>query len=193
MQTLTRLSLLPLFLASMATTASAQDPAGAIAARLGNRIEAEAVNAENGVGSGSAITVVEAPLERVLAVVTDYSKYAEFMPHFTRSRVLSQRGNGALVYMQASAFGDTVTLWVNLRIREHPQSGDTRVIEGVMTDGNVSAFRARWELTPIDGNKTIVRFQLLINPDLPFPSSVLTDENVRNARRVVAAVRERVR
>jgi hypothetical protein len=95
--------------------------------------------------------------------------------------------------MQASAFRDAVTLWVNLRIRERPSANQTRIIEGVMTDGNVSAFRARWELTPIDDHKTIVRFQLLIDPDLPFPSAVVTDENVRNARRVIAAVRERVR
>jgi ribosome-associated toxin RatA of RatAB toxin-antitoxin module len=157
-----------------------------------SRVRAQAVDSEGSVGYGQATVVVPVPAERVREAILDYGAYAEFMPHFTQSRVLSSRGSSALVYMQASAFHDTITLWANMRIRELRPRGDTEIVEARMTDGNLEEFTARWEMTPLDDGATRIRFRLLIEPDLPFPSGVITDENVRNARRVVTALRARL-
>src|SRR5215510_5700070 len=51
---------------------------------------------------GRAAGVVDAPSERVMDVLRNYGSYKEFMPNFEASRVLSQRGSAALVYMQVS-------------------------------------------------------------------------------------------
>ncbi len=187
----------PLVLAIFVTalgagSAGAQDNAATIASRIGNRVSVRAVDSEGSVGYGESIAVVEAPIDDVMEVVLDYANYAEFMPHFTQSRILSARGASAMVYMQASAFHDTITLWANMRLRKRPNRGDTQVVEGTMTSGNIDTFTATWEVTPIDEGRTLVRFRLLIDPDMPFPSGVITDENVRNARRVLTAFRERV-
>ena len=52
----------------------------------------------------------------------------------------------------------------------------------------------RWELTPIEGGtRTLVSFQILVDPGLPLPSSIFSSENEKTARRTVRALRERVR
>lgn len=186
------LALATILLGCFAASASAQESAAATAQRLGDRVSAEAVDSDQSVGYGQATAVIDAPIDDVLAVVLDYGNYTDFMPHFTQSRVLSARGTSAIVYLQASAFHDTITLWANMRLRKRANEGQTQVVEGTMTDGNLDTFIARFEVTPLEDGKTLMVFRLLIAPDLPFPSGIMTDENVRNARRVVTALRSRV-
>ncbi|MBW2465394.1 MAG: hypothetical protein JRH11_27350 [Deltaproteobacteria bacterium] len=183
------LVLATMLLGAFATSATAQEAADTTAQRIGDRVAARSVDSDQSVGYGQATAVIDAPIDDVLAVVLDYGNYKDFMPHFTQSRVLSARGTSALVYMQVSAFHDTITLWANMRLRKRANVGDTQVVEGTMTSGNLDSFIARFEVTPLENGKTLVLFRLLIAPDLPFPSGIMTDENVRNARRVVTALR----
>ena len=142
---------------------------------------------------GRAVGIVDAPLADVLAVVENYAGYQTFMPHFRVSKVLSQRGSSALVYMQASIARDTMNLWAQMKVGPKPNQGETRIIEGKMVEGNMDTMLARWEVTPIDANRTLVAFQLLMDPKLPLPDSFVSSENeiatkktLRALRRVVA-------
>ncbi len=172
--------------------AAAQSSAEREAERLGDRVETRAVASNGSVEWGEAVGVVDAPAEVVMRIVTDYARYEDFLPHFRRSRVLSRRGQNALVYMQASVIRNTTTLWAQMRIFARRPRGETRIVEGRMIEGNMDAFAARWEVTPLGPDRTLVRFRLLVDPDLPFPSSVFTSENIKAARRTVRALRQRV-
>jgi ribosome-associated toxin RatA of RatAB toxin-antitoxin module len=141
------------------------------------------------VKAGRAAGIVDAPLDTVLAIVEDYAGYEKFMPHFRASRVLSRRGSSALVYMQASIARDTMTLWAQLKIGPRPNMGNARVIEAKMVQGNMDAMAARWELTPIDAQHTMVAFQLLMDPKVPLPASLVTDENEKAAQKTIRALR----
>lgn len=141
------------------------------------------------VKAGRAEGIVEAPIESVRGVVEDYAGYEKFMPHFRASRVLSRRGASALVYMQASIAKDTLTLWAQLKIAPKPNVGQTRVIEAKMVQGNMDAMFARWELTPVDDAHTLVAFQLLMDPKLPLPASMVADENEKASQRTLKALR----
>lgn len=165
--------------------------AAAIAARLGDEIHAGSVDhSDTDVDWGKAVGVVNAPFDRVMGAVSGYAAYQEFLPHFRQSRVLSQRGTSAMVYLEASVIQDTVTLWANLRIRELAPRGQTRIIEASMTDGNMERFLARWEVAPLDGGqRALVSFQLLVEPSVPMPASVFTRENVKSARKTIRALR----
>jgi ribosome-associated toxin RatA of RatAB toxin-antitoxin module len=176
-----------------ARPAAAQDLAPR-AASLGPSIEARPDRTEgaDGVRYGIATGVVEAPIADVMGVITDYANYSEFMPNFNQSRVLSRRGDSALVYLQASVLRDTVTVWAQMRIAARRPRGATQIVEGRMTDGNLSHFIARWEVTPVDAQRTLVEFRVLFVPDLPFPDSLVTGENVAAARRTVRNLRRRV-
>jgi len=176
-----------------AGTAGAQD-AAAIAQRLGDTIEVNREASGHSVDYGRAVATVDAPTDVVMRIITDYARYFEFMPRFTTSRVLSRRGNNALLYMEASVMRGAHTLWAQMRVYSRAPQGATQIIEGRMIEGNMERFVARWEVTPIEGGtRTLVAFRILVDPDLPFPSSIFTDENLNAAQRTMRALRERVR
>lgn len=143
------------------------------------------------IARGEAEAELDRPLESILPVLEDYARYEEFMPNFRRSRVLAQRGTRARVYMEVSAAAGALTLWGQLDLREREeQAGTARVIEAQLLEGNLDAFRAEWRLQPSeDGMRTRVSFQIFVDPDLPLPSSLISRENERAARRTIEALR----
>ena len=142
---------------------------------------------------GHAVAVIDQPIDEVLPVVVDYANYVHFMPNFTKSKVLAQRGNRAMVYMEVSVASGTFTLWGQLTLSEIPTEGTARVIEARLLEGNMDAFNASWRLTPVDGGaRTEVDFKIYVDPDMPLPSSVFSRENERAAGKTVRALRTRV-
>ena len=141
------------------------------------------------VKAGRAEGIVDGSLEAVRSIVEDYGGYEKFMPHFRASRVLSRRGSSALVYMQASVAKDTITLWAQLKIAPKLNAGTTRIIEAKMVQGNMDAMFARWELTPIDSEHTLVAFQLLMDPKVPLPASLVSNENEKASQKTIRALR----
>lgn len=142
---------------------------------------------------GHAVAVIDKPIDDVLPVVLDYADYVHFMPHFKKSRVLSQRGHRAMVYMEVSVASGTLTLWGQITFSEREGQGDTRIVEGRLVDGNMNAFSASWQLTPVhDGAHTAVDFRIYVDPNIPLPSAVFSRENERAAGKTVRALRTRV-
>ncbi len=142
---------------------------------------------------GQAVGVIDQPIDDVLPVVVDYGNYVHFMPNFTKSKVLAQRGNRAMVYMEVSVASGTFTLWGQLKLAETEPDGDSRIIEARLLEGNMDAFSASWRLTPVDGGAgTEVEFKIYVDPDMPLPSSVFSRENERAAGNTVRALRSRV-
>ena len=145
------------------------------------------------IATGQAVIVVDRPIEEVLPIVLDYANYVRFMPNFTKSRVLAQRGSRAMVYMEVSVAKGMYTLYGQLNLAERSSDGLSRVVEGHLIDGNIDAFDASFKLTPSeDGNATEIDFRIYVDPDLPLPSSVFSRENERAAGRTVRALRARV-
>lgn len=193
MRTLATLSLSILAVALIPSGVVFAD-ADATAARLGDEIES-GMESRDGVSikGGKAVGVVDAPFNKVLEIVQDYGSYKEFMPHFRKSRVLSQRGANALLYLEADIVGGTHTLWAQMRVFKRPSQGDREVIDARLIKGNMTRFTARWELEPIDdGARTLVTFRILVDPDLPLPTPVFSKENKKSARRTIKALRQRI-
>lgn len=154
---------------------------------------AQLPEAGSSIAWGQAVLVVDKPVEEVLPVIRDYANYVTFMPNFTKSRVLAQRGSRAMVYMEVSVAKGAVTLWGQLALAEQPRDGDLYVVEARLMEGNVDAFNASFTLRPVDGGaRTEVDFRIFVDPDLPLPSSVFSRENERAAGRTVRALRARV-
>jgi len=148
---------------------------------------------DSNIASGRAVIVVDKPIEEVLPIILDYANYVQFMPNFTHSKVLAQRGTKAMVYMEVSVAKGMYTLYGQLHLDERPREDGTRVIEGKLVDGNITAFDASFKLTPVDdGAGTEIDFNIYVDPDLPLPSSVFSRENERAAGKAVRALRERI-
>ena len=140
---------------------------------------------------GTATAVLDYPIEQITTMLHDYGAFQDYLPHFRTSRVLSRRGNRALVYVQVTAMNDSITLWAQMNVRSQEEEG-VRVITADMSEGNLDHFRVRWELERVDDTHTRMRFRLLADPDLPIPSSLVTGENVKFAKKVIASIRERL-
>jgi ribosome-associated toxin RatA of RatAB toxin-antitoxin module len=147
------------------------------------------------VKAGRAEGIVNASMDAVRTVVEDYASYEKFMPQIRASRVLSRRGSSALVYLQASIAKDTMTLWAQLKMsaRDNAVPGKPqlrgRVIEAKMVQGNMDAMSARWELTALDSEHTLVAFQVLMDPKVPLPASLVTNENEKASQKTIRALR----
>lgn len=176
---------------SVATSSDAQDVSPAL--RSG-RIESSTREVRgNDIRSGRAIVLVNAPLDAVMREVTDYGRYRDFMPRFRQSRAISGRGANRRVYMQVTILGGRAEIWALTRFFQRAPRGETRIIEGQMVEGNVDGLWARWELTPVDsGSRTLVSFEMFVDPSFPAPSSLVTSENERWAARAARALRTRV-
>ena len=142
---------------------------------------------------GQAVIVLDQPIEEVLPIVRDYANYVHFMPNFTKSKVLAQRGSRAMVYMEVSIAKGTLTLYGQLNLAERPEDGPSRVVVAELMDGNIDAFNASFTLTPVDGGaRTEVDFKIYVDPDIPLPSSIFSRENERAAGQAVRALRARL-
>lgn len=150
-----------------------------------------------GVEWGRAEGVIDAHPDDVLAILHDYAQYAGLFPHFEKSRVLSQRGTDAIVYLEAKVLHGAATLWGQVRMTSTESgapAGATHVVEAKMMKGksNIAQLLARWEISPVDqGRRTKVAFQLLVDPDLPVPDVVVSSEMKNSAGRAFRALRQR--
>lgn len=141
---------------------------------------------------GRATVLIEAPADQVYAVLQNYGAYKEFLPNFEASRVLSQRGASALVFVQVKIMKGAARIWAELKLKPRKSDGPTRVIEAKMMRGNVDHMEALWQVTPVDGQHTLVSFEIIVDPNLPLPTSLVSDENRKTARKTLRALRERV-
>lgn len=180
---------------ALAPAAALAEGNDAEAQRLTERRKAERYNVAvpgASINAGGAAIQVNAPMAVVRKVVTDYGKYATFMPRFQKSRVVAKKDGKTDVYLQVPILHGAATVWALTRFEQPVKEGkDGERIEGKMVEGNVDDLRAVWHLRPIDENNTVLKCELLIVPKLPLPGSVVTPELEFAADQAVTASRDR--
>jgi ribosome-associated toxin RatA of RatAB toxin-antitoxin module len=142
---------------------------------------------------GSASVIVRAPLPRVREEVLRFGEYAEFMPHYQKSRVLGRTSSGAReVYMEIHALHGAVRMWAKVEVPKPIVDGDGERIEMRMTEGNVKNLEGVWRLRAIDAETTELTLEIFLHPNIPMPARMMNDENIRGAVRGVSAMQQRV-
>jgi ribosome-associated toxin RatA of RatAB toxin-antitoxin module len=153
------------------------------------RVEAVPIDASDLV-RGRATVSVHAPIAAVRKAVLDFKHYPEFMPHYEGAKVLGRTADGARdVYMEVSALHGAVKMWTRIEMPKPVMDGDVETHESRFVDGNVKEFKAIWRLKPVSAEETELSLELYVRPGIPIPSSLLNDENVKNAGRAVDAMR----
>ncbi len=179
---------------ALAEGASSRPEGRAVA--TASAVEVGNVPAPNGgIDWGRAEGIVNARSEDVLAILHDYSRYAGLFPYFQKSKVLSQRGGDAIVYLEAKILHGATTLWGQVRMSSKSSEQQAHVVEAKLMKGkgNMAQLVARWEVTPVnDGAQSRVVFQLLVDPDLPVPNSIISREMKNGAGQAFRALRRRV-
>jgi hypothetical protein len=122
-------------------------------------------------------TTIDAPLDRVRALVTDYDRYATIMPKFGRSHIVKRGAEGADVYLQVPVLHGAGHLWAMVRFTGPFPVGAGERIEGTyLHEGNVSAFHCVWTYSRIDDTHTLLHLGLLLLPKIPLPQSIIDKE-----------------
>lgn len=112
--------------------------------------------------------VIQAPIERVFAVITDYERYPEFLPEL-KSVVLNSREDGvALVAFEVELI---VRVHYTLRLIE---DAPDRITWSLAEAQMIAQNNGRWVLERIDGSSTRASYGLDVKLAGMIPKSVST-------------------
>ena len=161
---------------------------GAAASNL-PRIEAFAVRGSS-IERVRGTIAVNAPIDRVRAVVFDFARYPQFMPHYSKAGVLQTTpAGGRVVRMEID---QVVHLWMKIEIGPPSTTAGVESYEGRLAEGNVKAFQPRWEIEPMEGGRTRLRVESFLDPDLTLvPSSFVNSGAREGIRDAVLALKAR--
>ncbi|MBK9259006.1 MAG: hypothetical protein IPM54_04150 [Polyangiaceae bacterium] len=145
---------------------------------------------KNSIDTGGAAIYVHAPIDVVRRVVTDYRNYEKVIKPFKKSKLLSRNKGISEVYLEVPILHGAATVWVVALIGQPVVVGNEEQITARMLRGNVDDFRAVWHLRAVDSQHTIVKLDLLVDPKLPAPASLVTPELCTAAENAVSGVRK---
>lgn len=102
--------------------------------------------------------VVNAPLERVWATVTGYDRFTQLFPRLTNAAAAPQPDGRTRLggTVDGSVFG-TFTFSVDVR---HERSAAGAEASWDQPGGSLTVNRGRWRLTPLEGGRTLLVYEL---------------------------------
>jgi ribosome-associated toxin RatA of RatAB toxin-antitoxin module len=142
---------------------------------------------------GRSTVVVNAPMDLVRKTVLEYDKYVDFMPHYVASRILGKNPDGGYqVYMKWEALNGAMKMWARFDMSAAKKDGDVETYTSDLKEGNVKSAKAIWRIEPIDATHTKLTLEVFLHPNMPLPSSVLNEENLKGAANGVVAMRDHI-
>jgi hypothetical protein len=142
---------------------------------------------------GRAKVVVHAPMHLVRQRLLAFNEYAEFMPHYNRSKDLGRtKGGGRNVYMEVLALRGAARMWARMSVAKPEWKNGVEAYDVSFIEGNVRDFHATWRLRQVDPAHTELELEVFLQPKLPIPANLLNRENMDGAVKGVVAMRNRV-
>jgi len=145
---------------------------------------------KNSIDTGGAAIYVNAPIDVVRRIVMDFRNYEKTIKSFKQSKLLSRNKGVSEVYLEVPILHGAATVWVVALIGQPVIEGNEEKITARMLRGNVDDFRAVWRLRAVDADHTIVKLELLVDPSLPAPASLVTPELCTASDNAVTGVRK---
>ncbi len=142
------------------------------------------------IDTGGAAVVVHAPLPVVRSIVTSYGRYKDYVPTFEQSRLIGKKDGESEVYFDVPVLNGAAHVWAVLKMGKPVTTADGEVIRGRFVKGNVDDFRTIWRLKKIDEQRTLVKLEILVDPDLPLPASLVTHHLREAAYKGASAVKK---
>jgi ribosome-associated toxin RatA of RatAB toxin-antitoxin module len=150
----------------------------------------------NPVEKGVALAVVDAPVDQVFAVITDYEHHADFMPFVAKSEVSKRDGNDLTLHQYLE-----FPLGIGDRNYEIEVTLGQTVVDGVTIlqapwkytgVGNLKDTTGAWECTPLADGRTLVRYVCNTDPGGSFPDWIKNASTKMALPRLMKALRKRV-
>lgn len=178
-------------IAGGARPAFAVPPAEPLAESPHRKIHRYTVDKGASVDAGAARAQVNASADALVKVLTDYEKYSDAVKEFQQAKIVGRHKDKTDVYVRVPILKDTVVIWSVLRFSP-PRKNDKgeTIIEARQVKGNVDRFDVLYRVKPAEGDHAELSIELLIKPNLPFPSGVVTTEVQRAAYKAVRGFRK---
>jgi ribosome-associated toxin RatA of RatAB toxin-antitoxin module len=145
---------------------------------------------KNSIDTGGAAIYIHAPIDVVRRIVTDYRNYEKTIKSFKTSKLLSRNKGVSEVYLEVPILHGAATVSVVALMGAPVIAGNEERITARMLRGNVDDFRAVWRLRAVDAENTILKLELLVDPSLPAPASLITPELCTASENAVTGVRK---
>ena len=135
--------------------------------------------------AGGARVRVSAPTNTIRAVVTDYARYSSILGRFKKSNVVGRSAR----HTDVPIMRGVTKIWAVVRFEAPEVRGDEEIIRGRMISGNVNRLDVRWRIRKLDATTSQLDCELLIDPDVPAPDSLVLREVRGAAARAVSRAR----
>jgi ribosome-associated toxin RatA of RatAB toxin-antitoxin module len=110
---------------------------------------------------------IDAPVEKVFQVITDYDHYAEFLPEVRRIRTSDRKGNEVKVHYELEV---VKTIKYTLKMQEHaPNRVQWTFVEGEFMKDN----RGSWTLEPAGEGKTKATYAIEMKLGALVPNTIV--------------------
>jgi ribosome-associated toxin RatA of RatAB toxin-antitoxin module len=145
--------------------------------------------ANSSLEAGAARTLAHTPTEALRSVVTDYARYSSIITQFKNARVVGRSGGRTDVYLEVPILSGLSTVWAVVRFEAPETKGNHQIIRGRLVRGNVKRLDATWRIEKVDALKSVLTLELLMVPNLPAPTSMVSAELRKAAGKAVNAAR----
>jgi len=125
-------------------------------------------------GKYVARVLVDAPVDKVWKVLTDYPNFYKFIPNMISSKILEDRGDRKVIEQVDSrqVFVITVVSRTKLAIQET----DRKQIDFRLIDGDLSQMEGYWKIEPVSSvprqapNQILITYTVNAQPDKSAPA-----------------------
>lgn len=112
--------------------------------------------------------VINAPIEKIFGVITDYEKYPEFLPEVKKIRLSNRKDNTVDVQYEAEI---VKTIKYTLRLKEEkPNKVSWSFIDGEFMKDN----KGGWVLEDLGGGKVKATYNIEVTVGMLVPKTIIT-------------------
>jgi ribosome-associated toxin RatA of RatAB toxin-antitoxin module len=140
-------------------------------------------------GNYTAKILINAPIEKVWTVLTDYNNFPNFLPTVSAVKILESNGNQkvyeqtnvvqVLFFSQSSKIAIAAT-------ETYPSSISFQLREG----DSIKALKGSWKLEPISANQVLVTNQVAVEPSPNVPRDFFFNIYSENLSKTLAALKQ---
>jgi len=147
---------------------------------------------KNGFEMGKAIGVFDATAEEVFRVATYYTKWKEYLPRVRSSEVRERKRDGATVEITLELPWPVGNTAVTAKYHHEKLKGDIYRVKFTKVRGNLKQYLGSLYIEPWAPGKCAVTYELVAQPELLAPKSMVNRAVQRSASGFVNALRQRV-
>jgi ribosome-associated toxin RatA of RatAB toxin-antitoxin module len=147
---------------------------------------------KNGFDMGKAIGVFDATPEEVFRVVTDYTKWKEYLPRVRSSEVRERKHDGATVEITLELPWPVGNTLVTAKYHHEKLKGEIYRVKFQKLRGNLKQYLGSLYIEPWSPGKCSVTYELVAQPELLAPKSMVNRAVQKSASGFVNALRQRI-